>query len=163
MKEFVKIAVLALTFIGVTANSAFAVEVKSKKKVDGAPVKVWEKIGDFCAIKDWHPAVAKCVESKDGGVVRRVLTLGDGAVIKERLVNKTAMSYTYVIESPGPLPVANYISTFSITADDDDDDEAKVRWVGFFDAKGASDKDAAKAIQGVYDGGLDAIDDMFDD
>ena len=37
------------------AGAASAVEVHQMLTVKGAPDAVWQKIGDFCAIKDWHP------------------------------------------------------------------------------------------------------------
>ena len=74
--------------------------------VKGAPDAVWQKIGDFCAIKDWHPAVKGCVVSDEGGVTFRTLTLADGGSIKEKLLEKTATSYSYeIIESPLPVRI----------------------------------------------------------
>lgn len=55
----------------------------------------------------------------------------------------------------GPLPVANYSSTLSVKADDDGG--AGIKWVGTFDAKGASDDEAKAVIEGIYDAGLNAI------
>jgi hypothetical protein len=62
-------------------------------------------------------------------------------------------SYTYSIVS-GPLPVANYTSTISVAPDGAG---STVTWVGKYDAKGASNADSMKAIDGVYDSGLNAL------
>ena len=77
----------------------------------------------------------------------------DGATIKEKLVEETATSYTYeIVESP--LPVANYNSTISVTADGDG---TMVDWQGNFDAKDVPDADAEGVIAGIYQAGLDEI------
>jgi Polyketide cyclase / dehydrase and lipid transport. len=47
--------------------------------------KVWAIAGDFCAIKDWHPLVADCKETEEGGTTFRTLTLKNGGTIKEKL------------------------------------------------------------------------------
>lgn len=132
---------------------AAALDVSSSATVVGSPSEVWGKIGDFCAIQDWHPAISKCVLSDEGGSTYRTLTTTDGATIKEKLVEKTDASYTYdIIESP--LPVENYRSTISVSAEGD---RTKVDWRSSFDAKGASDADAQGVISGIYKAGLDKI------
>ena len=52
------------------------------------------------------------------------------------------------------LPVANYLSTISVAADGAG---SKITWIGKYDAKGASDAEAMKVIDGVYQGGIDAL------
>ena len=62
-------------------------------------------------------------------------------------------SYSYSIVE-GPLPVANYMSTISVAKDGTG---TKVSWNGHYDAKGASDADAKKTIDGVYQAGVDVL------
>src|SRR6266446_4231052 len=45
---------------------------------------LWAKIGDFCGIAKWHPAVEKCELSADGKT--RTLSLKGGGTIVEALV-----------------------------------------------------------------------------
>ncbi len=148
-----KILSLALAMLGLFVVPAAALEVSSAAMAPGKPKEVWDKIGSFCAIKNWHPAIAKCDKSKEGGATYRTLTTKDGATIKEKLLKKTDHSYTYeIIESP--LPVQNYQSTISVAADGD---QTKIEWKSTFDAKGASDDEAKKVIDGIYKAGLDNI------
>jgi Polyketide cyclase / dehydrase and lipid transport len=148
-----KILSLALAMLGLFVVPAAALEVSNAATVTGTPKEVWDKIGSFCSIKNWHPAVAECEKSKDGGVTYRTLTTKDGGKIKEKLVKKTDASYTYeIIESP--LPVQNYSATISVAAEGD---QTKVEWKGTFDAKGASDEEAKKVIDGIYQAGLDNL------
>src|SRR5262245_18442975 len=148
-----KILSLALAMLGLFVVPAAALEVSNAATVPGKPKEVWDKIGSFCYIKDWHPAIAKCEKSKEGGATYRTLTTKDGAKIKEKLIKKTDSSYTYeIIESP--FPVQNYRSTISVAADGD---QTKIEWKSTFDAKGASDEDAKKAISDIYQAGLDNL------
>jgi hypothetical protein len=137
---------LALTFAFATA--ATAAEVQSKLEVSGDQSAIWEKIGGWCAIADWHPAIAKCEEGDADGKKTRTLTTGDGAIIKETMLSSDATSYSYRIDE-SPLPVSNYTATFALTG-------GEVVWTAEFDPKG-DEAEAKKVIQGIFDGGLDAI------
>src|SRR5262245_56772903 len=148
-----KILSLALAMLGLFVVQAAALEVGSAATVPGKPKEVRDKIGSFCAIKNWHPAIAKCEKSKEGGATYRTLTTKDGGTIKEKLLKKTDHSYTYEIIG-SPLPVQNYKSTISVAADGD---QTKIEWKSTFDAKGASDDEAKKVIGGIYQAGLDSI------
>ena len=63
------------------SGSAFAITVKKRTEAPGLPPEIWAIVGEFCAIKDWHPAVAKCEETKEGDVTFRTLMLKDGGKI----------------------------------------------------------------------------------
>jgi len=114
---------------------------------------VWAKIGDFCGIAKWHPAVEKCALSADG--LTRTLSLKGGGTIVEKQVKRdeAGHSYTYaIVESP--LPVANYVSSISVAASGAG---SVITWTGKYDAKGASDADAKKVIDGIYQAGADVL------
>jgi hypothetical protein len=144
-------AIAAAAMLG--AGTAQAIDVHQSGMAKAAPDTLWQTIGDFCAIKDWHPAVKGCEISEEGGDTYRMLTLADGGKIKEKLVEKGATNYTYeIVESP--LPVQNYRSTFGVMADGSG---SMIMWDGKFDAKGASDADAESVIAGIYKAGLDQI------
>ena len=135
---------------------ALAIEVTKTADTTAKPGAAWTTVGDFCAIADWHPAVEKCEENDVDGKKQRSLTLaGGGGTIVEELESRddAGMKYTYKILS-GPLPVANYVSTISVSPKGDG---SELTWTGTFDAKGASDADAEAAIAGVYEGGLKGI------
>ena len=85
----------------------------------------------------------------------RTLALKGGGALVERLENLDPgnRSYTYTILS-GPLPVANYHSTISVSPDPKG---SSIKWVGKYDAKGASDGDAKKVIDGIYEFGEKAL------
>lgn len=120
--------------------------------------KVWEMIGGFNALPDWHPDIEKSTLEKEGQ--ERRLSLAGGGTIVERLekVDDSERVYTYTIVD-GPLPVANYVSTIRVHAEDDG--TSSVEWSSEFQPAGAPEADAAKVIEGVYQAGLDNLKKMF--
>ncbi len=133
--------------------SAFAIDSSYTAKSDNLPATTWLKVGDFCSIGVWHPAVAKCVLSH--GKKIRTLSLKGGGTLVERLLkwDDSGKSYTYTIVS-GPLPVKNYVSTISVVPDGKGSD---VVWTGKYKAKGASDEAAKNVIDGIYKAGADVL------
>jgi hypothetical protein len=153
-EDMKKIALIAImTALG--ATSAFALDAHYSKDTPAAAATAWAGIGDFCGISAWHPAVEKCELSQKDGATFRTLSLKGGGTILEQLVeqNDKAMTLTYTIIE-GALPVANYKSTLKVVPKGDG---AAYDWSGSFDAKGASDADAVKTINGVYAAGIDSL------
>ncbi len=166
MKKTIVTSVLVAAAMGLGPVAVEAASLVSARKlevnVDEAKVAeermaLWEKIGGWCAISEWHPAIKSCEESKEGDDEFRTLTLEDGGVIKERLMERGTATYKYeIIESP--LPVKNYSAMFSVTPDDDDLDEINVLWSATYDAAdGVEDKEARKVIDGIFKSGIESI------
>lgn len=150
-RRAVALAALALT----AAAPAYAIDLTRSADIAAPPAKVWQTIGDFCGIGNWHPAVEKCALSDQDGKKVRTLSLKGGGTIKEEQLSRDdkVMSYTYtILESP--LPVSDYKSTLSVAPEGSG---SKVTWSGTFNAKGAPDSVAKDAIQGIYDSGLKAL------
>lgn len=166
--KFVQGLLAAGTVIGLVGAASLAdaasvaVGKKLELKVDAAKMndertRLWSQFGGWCQIKDWHPAVASCEETTDGGAKVRILTLKDGGKIKEKLLDEKPNFYRYeIVESP--LPVKNYQAQFALTPDDDDQDEINFAWSAVFDpADGKTDKEARDVITGIFKAGLDNI------
>jgi hypothetical protein len=154
---------VSATLLSAGLADAASLAVGKKIEIDVDPAKMaeekaalWAKFGGWCAIKDWHPAIANCEESSEGDQKFRTLTLKDGGTIKERLLDAQDGLYRYeILESP--LPVKNYQAQFSLTPDDDDEDEINFAWSAVFDANGKPDKEARDTIDGIFKAGLDNI------
>ena len=154
---------LAGTMAAATLAFAASLAVGKKLELKVDPQKMneeraalWQKFGGWCAIKDWHPAIANCEESTEGDAKIRVLTLKDGGKIKEKLLDEQLNFYRYeILESP--LPVKNYQAQFALTPDDDDEDEINFAWSAVFDANAAPDEEAHDTIEGIFKAGLDNI------
>jgi Polyketide cyclase / dehydrase and lipid transport len=146
-------AFAALAVLGISTASAVALDSNVAMTSSLSTDALWKKVGDFCGIAAWHPAIEKCVLSADGK--QRTLSLKGGGTIVEALEkwDDANRSYTYTILS-GPLPVANYHSTISVAGDPKG---SALKWIGEYDAHGASDADAKKAIDGVYEAGAKVL------
>lgn len=144
----------AILTLSVAAHAASAVVVSKTIPVKGkSAAEVFAKFGAFCAIQEWHPAVAKCEETKEGNDTFRTLTLKDGAKIKEKLLSKADTSYSYaIVESP--LPVKDYTATFGAKTEGD---ATVLNWQANFDAKDKPEAEAKQVIEGIFDGGLKSI------
>jgi hypothetical protein len=151
-----KLTLIALAAIFAWTAAAEAIEVKKRREAPGKPAEVWAVVGDFCAIKDWHPAVAKCEKITEDGDTYRILTLGDGGKIKEKLTDTEDTGYSYeIVESP--LPVKNYSATIEVE-EEDEPDRVEIEWEAEFDAAdGTSDEEAEKVIAGIFEDGVSGI------
>jgi len=109
-------AVAAGAALLMSGLAAHALEASAKAGSKLSADALWVKVGDFCGISKWHPAIEKCELSADSKT--RTLSLKGGGTVVEALVRMDAAgrAYTYAIIS-APLPVANYTSTISVSAD----------------------------------------------
>jgi len=146
-------ALAAMAVFGMSTVSASALESSVTMTSSVSPDALWKKVGDFCGIATWHPAIEKCVLSADGK--QRTLSVKGGGTVVEALEkwDDANRSYTYTILS-GPLPVANYRSTISVGADPKG---SALKWMGNFDAKGVPDADAKKTMDGIYEAGAKSL------
>lgn len=123
--------------------------------------QVWDLIGNFNALPDWHPAVERSeIEEEEGGkgTIRRLHLLGGGTIV-ERLEQLDESQHLYKYEIlEGPLPVANYHATLSVR---ETGDGCEVEWSTEFEPKGAAEETAAATIQGIFDAGLENLRKMF--
>ena len=121
---------------------------------------VWATIGRFNAMPDWHPAVEKSEQSKDGGnTIRKLHLVGGGEIVEKlEMVDDKERLYSYSIQS-GPLPVANYTASIRVR---DTGAGCSVEWSSEFDAAtGVPENDATAAIRGVYEAGFENLKRMF--
>jgi len=156
---------MLLIFAGIAqAHGPSRQKVIVKQQIAASPEAVWELVKNFHDMS-WHPAVVK-TEGEGGNSIgaTRVLTLGNGGQIHEKLekYDSEKHSFFYRIESVDVkvLPVTNYSSWFSITPGDNGG--SLVTWKGAFyrgypnndPPPELSDQAAKDAVTGVYEGGL---------
>ncbi|RJF80577.1 SRPBCC family protein [Oleomonas cavernae] len=138
-------------------GQALAAENSNRVEAKATPDQAWALIGDFCGIKNWHPAIATCELSEMDGAKIRTLTAKDGAKFVEKLVkwDDAGRSYTYaILESP--LPVEKYVSTLKVE-EDDEPGKVAIIWSSSFEPKGVSETDARKVVADIYVAGLLAL------
>ena len=109
-----------------------------------APIeKVWALVRDFNALPSWHPSIARS-QIEDGrasdsiGCIRSFY-LQDGGHLREQLLALSDLDhrFTYSILA-SPLPVKNYVATFSLTRITVGA-ETLAEWVADFDITNADD------------------------
>ncbi len=134
--------------------------VSMSRKIDISAKQLWDMIGGFHAISDWHPAIEKCDIEEDGNVTLRRLSLVGGGEIVERLEQSDddERSYSYSIIS-SPMPINNYRSTIRVL--EGEDGKATVEWSSEFDSGDAPENDVTKIVEGIYSAGLDNLKKMF--
>lgn len=151
-----------LLLAGTAASAAGKLQVTREAEINANADELWELVGEFGGLQNWHPAVVSSELTGTGMDAgdKRVLMLGDGGKIHETLQSwdNDKHEYSYVI-TESPLPVENYSSTLSVRPAGEN--KSVFTWSSTFDAKGASDEEAVKAITGVYDGGIEALKGMF--
>jgi hypothetical protein len=140
---------------GLATPAAAATEALSRSVVvKGEPGRVWAKIGGFCAIGEWHPAIASCALDGRSPVTRTLKTRDGQATFVERQVRQAHWSYAYTFTA-SPLPVSGYLSTFKVAAARRG--ETRVSWSGSYVPAAGQEEAARAALTGIYDQGLAAI------
>ena len=114
---------------------------------------LWEMIGRFNSLGQWHPMVSRSETQGSGkGAMRRLRLLGGGTIV-ERLehVNDAERLYLYsVVDSP--LPVDHCVAEIRVT--DRGDGTSIVEWSSNFVPSGAPEREASEALRDVYTTGL---------
>jgi mxaD protein len=171
-RELIMKLLHTLAFVALAASSsvfAAAPELKVSKSVDIAASAdtVWAKVKNFDGINAWHPAFVKdeIISGKNNVVgAQRLLTLGNGGTIKEKLLGFDDKNHTFKYEIlEGVLPVSDYKSTFSVKSTGKNASTAT--WSATFKRKDTGDKPAATAndetattaVTGAYQAGLDNL------
>jgi hypothetical protein len=135
--------------------------------IDAPIEQVWNRIRDFNGLPDWHPGIAKsnveAGQSSDQVGCVRVLTLQNGAVIRERLLEMSDLGHHYsysILESP--LPVDGYRATLRLRRITDGN-RTFAEWSGSFDANPAEKEAEMEDFlsNAVYQGGFDALNKHF--
>jgi Polyketide cyclase / dehydrase and lipid transport len=139
-------AVIAV--LGLSTASAFAAESNVTMTSSMSADALWKKVGDFCGVAAWSPAIVKCVLSADGK--QRTLSLRSGGTSVQALENwdDANRSYSYTNLS-GPLPIANYHATLSVTGDPKG---SVLKWMSSYDVKDTMmGVDVKKLIDDFYE------------
>jgi hypothetical protein len=126
----------------------------------GVPAdRVWNLIGGFNALPEWHPAV-KASRLDNGGRVRQ-LDIAGGGSLTEKLEKFDDQQHVYSYSMvQGTLPVADYRATIKVS-EAEDGKGCTIEWSSEFLPSGASESDVAAAIEGIYKAGFENLKKMF--
>jgi mxaD protein len=150
------LGVVVLTLGSGTPARAAGAEVN---RVLPFPAKViWGLIGEFSTIDIWHPAIESVKLYGNGGKgLYRQLSLAGGGEIHELLLAYSFKEryYGYAIVR-SPLPVKNYTSVLTVQSGDNEE-SALVIWSSNFEPEGATEEEAVKVIEGIYEAGIERV------
>ena len=134
-------------------------KVNMQTELDVPAQQVWDLIGSFNALPDWHPAVESS-ELEKGGQIRKLRLVGGGTIVEKlETISDNERVYTYSIVD-SPLPVSEYTASISVRRDDDGDGTI-VEWSSSFQAQGAPENEAVRAIEEIYEAGFDNLKRIF--
>lgn len=130
-------------------------QARVQKEVAATAAQVWEVVRDFGAVQRWSPGLTSCEVDGEGIGAVRTIKLGD-MVIRERLesLDDATRTFSYSIVD-GPLPLTNYLSTFTVV--DSDAGKSQITWSSTFEAAGMTDEQAAQMVEGIYHGGIKGL------
>ncbi len=134
--------------------------VNMKTQVPVSADKLWELIGQFNGLPNWHPAIENS-ELEEDGKVRRLTLVGGGSIV-ERLerVDDNEHLYRYsILESP--LPVADYVAEIRVHQNEEGTGST-IEWSSEFKPKDVSVQKATEVIQGIYQTGFDNLKKLFE-
>jgi len=145
-------SVCALASPGLAAPTA---KLSRSVEVAGSPDAVWARVGPFCAIAEWHPAIGSCRMDSRRNPTRTLMTR-DGAKFVELEVahSEQGRSYSYAFVS-SPVPVSHYVSTFSVAASAHGG--SVITWSSAYEPDAGKETAAREALTGIYESGLAAI------
>ncbi|CAM5392858.1 hypothetical protein GCM10010329_57590 [Streptomyces spiroverticillatus] len=137
-------------------------QLRRTATVTASPDEVWDLVGGFGTLGDWHPHVPPSTIEDDAdpetpGAVR-VFAIDGKVVARERLLAKEATAYTYTVIDP-MLPITAYVATFAVRPHADG---AEIVWSA--DYAGADEVvPQVEAIfgDGTYGTGLAALQEKF--
>jgi len=117
---------------------------------------VWEVIGPFCSVADWHPGIGTCEEDGETPAGRTLVTADGAATIVEQQTDRDddAHTYSYTILS-GPFPFTEYVSTISV--DDNEEGGSTITWSSTYVPDEGAEDAVVEILTGIYDGGLASI------
>jgi hypothetical protein len=148
-------ALSAFAAVAAGAGPSAAASLSRSIDVRQEPAAVWASIGGFCAIGDWHPAIASCALDGKSPPTRTLVTKDRATFVELQTARDEARrfySYTFV---SSPLPVTHYTSTLRVTPKAGGG--SRIVWSGGYEVGDAQAKPAQAALAGIYESGLAAI------
>lgn len=116
--------------------------------------EVWRQIGGFGAMADWHPWIDRVEVVEIDGQTHRHLTMADGDLYLERLIEQGERYYTYELLESG-LPVNDHRATLSCVPEAEG---CHVFWSAYFIP---TDPAADEMVIGFFEAGLTVLEERF--
>lgn len=130
--------------------------VSIRTRVHAPAAVLWDMIGRFNTLGQWHPLVRRSDTRGFGkGALRRLWMMSGGTLV-ERLehIGDVERVYLYSVLA-GPLPVDHCVAELRVI--DHGNGTSVVEWSSAFVASGAREREAIKALKNVYTAGLQNV------
>lgn len=120
--------------------------------------QLWQLIGGFDTVPNWHPAIEKSELQEEGRV--RILSLVGGGEIVEILRghDDNEKAYSYEI-TDSPLPVSGYIAEIKVI--NRGQGKSTFNWTSKFSPKGVAESEAIDVISGIFQAGFDNLEKIY--
>jgi dienelactone hydrolase len=134
----------------ISATSAHALESSITVRSSLPPGDLWRKIGDFCGMTAWDPAVERCDLSADGKQ-RTVHFFGIGSIVATlEGWDDSNRNFSWTSAS-GLAPISNYHAMVSVLADGQ---TSVLKLTASYEAKGVTDAEARRFVDDAFHRGL---------
>ncbi len=132
-------------------------EVIERLRIAAPSQRVWDLIGAVDAVHIWHPAVEATEVFSENGVTCRRLRLANGEAVVETIDahSDDARSYSYTMTDFGPLPLARYHATITVTPEGEED--SLISWKATFETKGVPKFVVSDAVSRLFKAGFEGI------
>lgn len=130
--------------------------VNITKRIDAPADKVWTAIAGIGGLDRWFPIISACRIEGEGVGATRIMTLADGAEMRDRIVEIDADARRLRYERPAhPFPVTDYRGVVEV--DDDGEDSAVLCWTVRFEVDEAHRDGMLKLIETAISEGVDGL------
>jgi uncharacterized protein YndB with AHSA1/START domain len=131
-------------------------EVTVSRTVEVDPVRVWNTIAAADGLDKWLPAIAQCTLEGSGVGATRYCTLGNGARLKERIVevDHVRRVFRYSIDEH-PLPARNVVGT--VTVREAGASGSQVSWGASFAVEQAHKAELEGMFRQIYDDAISGL------
>jgi uncharacterized protein YndB with AHSA1/START domain len=130
--------------------------VSIRTRIAAPPDLLWDLVGRFGTLGQWHPGVRRSATTGRGKGAVRQLKLADGSTAVERLehVSDAERVCLYSVLH-GPLPVTDCVVELRVT--DRGGGTSEVEWTSNFTPSGVPERDAARRLRDDYARGLENL------
>jgi len=150
MKLYRKLATITCITLCATAAWSADYQVTRSLELTAPAAEVWNVVGDFCDIDDWHPDIRACsLKSLDGSLVRVIVTTTGDEIVQKRIAEEPGLSYTYTTVSSS-VPVRKFTATLSL----EPFDKPLLTWSARFSS---DDPATEQTIVDEFEAGISAI------
>jgi hypothetical protein len=126
------------------------------KPIDAPSGKVWAAIRNIDGLDRWFPVIESCRVEGEGVGVIRILGLGDGAEIRDRIeeIDDHARCFRY-LRTHHPFPISSYRGKVSVR--DAGDGKSEVTWAVVLDVAADARNKTLAFLGAVLSAGISGL------